>query len=188
MNIPPAKSKLLHEATSLFALHGFHGVSVRDISRKANVNVSLVSRYFNGKQGLYDACILQLYEKLEAQAPLIFPQLQHSNVSLLTQQIFTFAQDNRATLLLIQRQILLEGNVEVSQRFFQRFVHKLAPFLPHQNVTSLMLNIQSLLFLVTRYALLDDKHIDLLGSKSAIIDHLTYFIRHHFYQDHHESS
>ena len=188
MNIPPAKSKLLHEATSLFANHGFHGVSVRDISRKAGVNVSLVSRYFNGKQGLYDACILHLYEKMDAQAPLMVPHLQQADITLLTQQIFTFAQENRQTLLLIQRQILFEGNVEASQRFFKRFVCKLAPFLPRQNVSSLMLNIQSLLFLITRYALLDEKHIELLGSKSAIIDHLTQFIRHHFYQDHHESS
>jgi len=188
MNTPPARSKLLLEATQLFALHGFHGVSVRDISRQAGVNVSLVSRYFNGKKGLYDACINNLYEKMEKQAPIIFRRIAHSDISMLTQHIFSFAQEHRQTLLLIQRQILFEGNVDASQHFFKRFVQQLAPFFPQQNISSLMLNIQSLLFLITRYALLDERHIELLGAEKAIIDHLTKFIRHHLYQDTHESS
>lgn len=48
-----AREKILKVAAKLFADRGLDGVSVRDISREAEVNVSLVSYYFGGKEGLY---------------------------------------------------------------------------------------------------------------------------------------
>lgn len=42
--------------------NGFHGTSVRDIAAKATVNVSLISYYFKGKQGLLEYAVTQYYE------------------------------------------------------------------------------------------------------------------------------
>ena len=55
---PPAqdldcRATLLAVATPLFAEKGFHGVSVREIAGFAGVNVSMISYYFGGKEGLY---------------------------------------------------------------------------------------------------------------------------------------
>jgi AcrR family transcriptional regulator len=48
-----AKQRLLDVAARLFAAHGLEGTSVRDIAKEAGLNLSLVSYYFGGKEGLY---------------------------------------------------------------------------------------------------------------------------------------
>lgn len=48
---------LIIVAQQLFAKKGFQATTVQDIARKANVNVSLISYHFNGKVGLFRACI-----------------------------------------------------------------------------------------------------------------------------------
>lgn len=49
--------KLIEVATPLFAAKGFAGVSVRDVTDAAAMNVSAVSYHFNGKGGLYQAVL-----------------------------------------------------------------------------------------------------------------------------------
>ena len=57
-----SQQKVLDAASQLFFHKGFHGTSVRDIADKANVNVSLISYYFKGKQGLLEYAITHYYE------------------------------------------------------------------------------------------------------------------------------
>jgi TetR/AcrR family transcriptional regulator, regulator of cefoperazone and chloramphenicol sensitivity len=47
------RARILETSLRLFAEHGFKGVSVRDISAAAAVNVAAVSYHFGSKQGLY---------------------------------------------------------------------------------------------------------------------------------------
>lgn len=73
-----ARSKIIQCAVKLFADCGLEGASVRDIARKARLNLSLVSYYFGGKEGLYRAVFQEhmqmMSERLKAgvssQAPL----------------------------------------------------------------------------------------------------------------------
>ncbi|PAV30139.1 TetR family transcriptional regulator [Virgibacillus profundi] len=58
-----SKQKVIDAASSLFFQNGFHGTSVRDIADKASVNVSLISYYFKGKQGLLEYAVTQYYEE-----------------------------------------------------------------------------------------------------------------------------
>lgn len=51
------REKLLKAAQNLFWTRGYSNVSVRDITRSADVDVALVSRYFGGKQGLFEATL-----------------------------------------------------------------------------------------------------------------------------------
>lgn len=51
---------LLNAAIQLFAEQGYNGTSVRNIASKANLNVSLVSYYFGGKEALYEACLKEV--------------------------------------------------------------------------------------------------------------------------------
>lgn len=64
----PTKEKLLHVARELFWTRGYSNVSVRDITGRAGVDVALVSRYFGGKQGLFEATLADIpaWEPLEA--------------------------------------------------------------------------------------------------------------------------
>ncbi|MCG3420199.1 forespore capture DNA-binding protein RefZ [Oceanobacillus jordanicus] len=57
-----SKQKVIDAASSLFFQKGFHGTSVRDIAERASVNVSLISYYFKGKQGLLEYAVSYYYE------------------------------------------------------------------------------------------------------------------------------
>jgi TetR/AcrR family transcriptional regulator len=52
-----SRMKLVLTAAKLFSEKGFDGVSTRDIAGAAGVNISLISYYFNGKEGLYMAVL-----------------------------------------------------------------------------------------------------------------------------------
>lgn len=58
-------TRLIEVATPLFASKGFAGVSVREITDAAAVNVSAVSYYFNGKEGLYQAVLEEQFAPLQ---------------------------------------------------------------------------------------------------------------------------
>lgn len=47
-----SEEKLLKAAELIFSKHGFQGATTRMIAEKANVNLSLINRYFEGKYGL----------------------------------------------------------------------------------------------------------------------------------------
>lgn len=51
------RKKLIEIAIPLFATKGFAAVSVRELTVTANTNVSAISYYFNGKEGLYQAVL-----------------------------------------------------------------------------------------------------------------------------------
>ena len=51
------REALLRSARSRFARDGYSATTVRDIATDAGVNVALISRYFNSKEGLFEACL-----------------------------------------------------------------------------------------------------------------------------------
>ncbi len=53
------RKALLEAGKVLFARNGFDGTSVREIADEACANISLVSYYFKGKEGLFRACVEQ---------------------------------------------------------------------------------------------------------------------------------
>ncbi len=60
----PGKERILDAAERLFARHGFYGVSVRDITEAAGVDVALVSYHFGGKRELFTAVFQRRAEAL----------------------------------------------------------------------------------------------------------------------------
>ena len=59
-----AKEKLLAAGAKLFAEKGFAGISIRQLADEAGVNSAMISYYFGGKEGLYEAVITTQYERL----------------------------------------------------------------------------------------------------------------------------
>jgi len=51
----PGKERILDAAEQAFAQRGFHGVSLRDITQAAGVDVALVGYHFGGKRELFTA-------------------------------------------------------------------------------------------------------------------------------------
>ena len=51
----PTRERILDAAERLFAQRGFYGVSVREITGAASVDVALASYHFGNKQGVLEA-------------------------------------------------------------------------------------------------------------------------------------
>lgn len=66
------RKRLIEAGLRLFATFGYHAVSTRDIARAAQVNHAAIGFHFKGKQGLYEAVISVMVEKLrEICVPLV---------------------------------------------------------------------------------------------------------------------
>jgi AcrR family transcriptional regulator len=61
------REKLIAAAGTLFALHGYRGVSVRAIAAAAGVNWSLLGYYFRGKEGLLSEVYRRQSEAIKAE-------------------------------------------------------------------------------------------------------------------------
>lgn len=60
----PGKQRILDAAERLFARHGFYGISIRDITEAAGVDVALVSYHFGNKRELFTAVFQRRAELL----------------------------------------------------------------------------------------------------------------------------
>lgn len=60
------RDRILDAAEALFAQRGFEGVSVRQIMRKADADVSLAYYHFDSKQDLFDQVMLRRVETLNS--------------------------------------------------------------------------------------------------------------------------
>jgi len=59
---------LLRSARRRFALDGYGSTTVRDIASDAGVNVALINRYFDSKEGLFEACLAHAAEQFDRPA------------------------------------------------------------------------------------------------------------------------
>ncbi len=53
MKTPATQDRILHAAEEAFAVHGFNGVSLRDIVKRAKVNLAAVNYHFDDLESLY---------------------------------------------------------------------------------------------------------------------------------------
>ncbi|MGD8535870.1 MAG: TetR family transcriptional regulator [Candidatus Aminicenantes bacterium] len=56
------KQRILDAAISLFAQKGFASVGVREIAKEANVNIAMISYYFEGKTGILKSILEEFFE------------------------------------------------------------------------------------------------------------------------------
>lgn len=57
---------ILDAAEALFCVHGFHGVTVRQVATEAGVDPALLNYYFVSKRGLFDAVFLRRAQPVNA--------------------------------------------------------------------------------------------------------------------------
>ncbi len=58
------RENIITAAIPLFAAKGLNGVSVRELAGAADVNLSMISYYFGGKEGLYSAVLTEQFAVL----------------------------------------------------------------------------------------------------------------------------
>ncbi len=61
------RDRVLQIACGLFAEAGFHGTHLREVCRRAGANVAEIYYYFQSKEGLYEAVIMEAGRRLLAQ-------------------------------------------------------------------------------------------------------------------------
>lgn len=107
------KQKVVDAASSLFFQKGFHGTSVRDIADRASVNVSLISYYFKGKQGLLEHAVTKYYEAyLAAMEESLEKTEGNPSMYRLNELIFTiihYKQMHHQLTCFIQRELSLDS-------------------------------------------------------------------------------
>ncbi|HIJ86885.1 MAG TPA: TetR/AcrR family transcriptional regulator [Desulfuromonadales bacterium] len=59
------RTTLIATATRLFAERGLNGVSIRELSTAAGVSISMISYYFDGKEGLYSSVLSEQFSCFE---------------------------------------------------------------------------------------------------------------------------
>lgn len=120
---------LMDAAKSLFGKFGFDATSVKMIAERAKANVSLISYYFDGKEGLFRACIQGFgKERLEtARRVLKTPKsLEEYKVRLgifVEEMLFCFVNDAEVLNMLHSRmEIGDEKTLEMfKSTFFESF-------------------------------------------------------------------
>lgn len=103
------RRQLLKAARRLFARRGLTGTSIRDIAQDAKVNSSMISYYFEGKEGLYRACIEEIAQNIFQMTQRVLKNANNETEFRLRLQmfldgIFHLLLDNRDTGLILIRE------------------------------------------------------------------------------------
>jgi AcrR family transcriptional regulator len=76
-----ARARVLQAATKLFAEKGLEGTSTREIAKAADLNISLISYYFGGKEGLYKTVISEFAEQASLRINILIDGLDLENMN-----------------------------------------------------------------------------------------------------------
>ncbi len=104
------REKLIESAKVVFAKKGYEGASVKDLAEGAGCNVSLVSYYFDGKEGLYRECLERFgRDRLSTAQRMLAPPLS--------------SEDFRVRLMLFVEEVLEThaNEPEISQILHREF-------------------------------------------------------------------
>lgn len=113
-----AREELLRAAKHLFARKGLSGTTIRDIAQEARMNSAQISYYFDGKEGLYRACLEDIGQhELQIARQILTPPASREEyrvrLSLFVENMFNhFLQDRDAGLIIIREYDRLNSPAE----------------------------------------------------------------------------
>ena len=97
------RRRILDEGLDLFADRGFAGTTTRAIGAAAGVNIATIDYHFGGKQALYDAVVVRLYEDL---ALAFLSGDTNPDVEVVLRGLWAFARAHRKHIKLLVRHTL----------------------------------------------------------------------------------
>jgi len=122
-----SRELLLAAGLKLFADKGFDGTTVKEIAEEAGVNVSLVSYYFQGKEGLFVACLQPFGSSLLATAERVLKPAttrEEFEVRLrLFIEEFLIAHSQASEITQILHRDCSPGNPHVRRLYRESFIH-----------------------------------------------------------------
>lgn len=102
------KKRLMTAGLEVFSTFGFDGATTKQISEAAGVNESLIARYFNGKQGLLDAMIVEYYKQKQRKT-LDYPHgktVKEELCNFISACVKDYGQSPRMLQIMIPRMIV----------------------------------------------------------------------------------
>ncbi len=147
----PAKEKsdsrqaLLDAGKKIFAVKGFEGATVKDLADAADVNVSLVSYYFGGKDGLYRECLVDFAEeRVQTIVRILKPASTHdefkTRITMFGEEMIEVHLREPELCCIIHRdiQMLAPAVVEIFRGGFFKIFMTLVTFLKHAEKSKLI--------------------------------------------------
>jgi len=186
-NADATRRRILDAAGALFASRG--SVSVRQIASEAGVNPAMIHHYFGSKDALYQSCVDAMYVELgglqtELMTALVPGGSMPEVIERAVRTGFRFARAHRIANRLLWRQVIEAGTLDAQRRaqYQEPFLKNLSVALAVTSGTAAAqwrLPVQSLTFLISRYALSEDSELafftegaDSQSPHRAVEDHL----------------
>jgi AcrR family transcriptional regulator len=155
--------RILAEASTLFALHGQGGTTMRQIAARAAVSMATVHHYFGGKAELYRACIDATVDEIHGFRQQVEPTLSTAEnithgIEVVVRKSYRFCREHRFALRLLTRTIVDEGELDAAPRdnvllpYLDRGAALLAPLLD-QPLNKVRLALLSINYMMVRFAL-----------------------------------
>ena len=88
------EQRLRNAAVEVWSEHGFHGAPVSAIAERAGANVSLINRYFGGKQGLLLAIVQGMIDQKQT-GEVDYPPQESLSDEILEYLRFRYREDMR---------------------------------------------------------------------------------------------
>ncbi|MDB4969460.1 MAG: transcriptional regulator, TetR family [Myxococcales bacterium] len=160
-NADDTRRRVVDAAIPLFAAHGFHGASTRELAAAARVNVATLSHYYESKQGLFDAAVDEVYRRLGARGAEVLVGSSPADLDTLLARLYVVARAERDGVRLLVRQVLDHGRLtpRTESKHFVPELRQLA------RQTSLLLGVSverarsaavAVSYLLSRYVIQDD--------------------------------
>lgn len=113
------RDQILDAVLPVFAAHGFAGATTRTLAAAAGVNVSTLAWHFGDKQGLYDAAVDRIYDRLMAldlSAAATAATTPRLRVQALVEALYAQARGNADGIRLLLRHVMEHGGAPETVR------------------------------------------------------------------------
>ena len=174
------RARILHSALQLFSAHGIDGASIRDVAKGAGVSLAMVHHYFGSKDELHRAVIHSMYAELATMREMLVAAIARSEATsgsiedlleIAVVEGYRFARAHVTEVRLMLRDAVLsgtlpEGGRESLEPFLDLASERLAP-LVMRSASALRLPLQSIIFLVARYAVQSETESALVTGEMA---------------------
>jgi AcrR family transcriptional regulator len=183
------RARILQAAATCFSASGASGASTRQIAQAAGVSLATLHHHFDGKQGLYSACVDAMYEEFAGIRDELMAAVGESPAERIRDAVsrsFRFVCAHREAVRLTTIDTIQRGRTEAQTRVdvllpaIAEGAAALAAF-SGRDEADLRLALRSISYLVVRYALtefselaliLDEESADEEALMERVSDHL----------------
>ncbi len=163
------RARIRAAAMDLLAERMTGDLSIREVSRRADVSVSLVNHYFDSKEGLLEACIDTMYLELESARDQALAQAMefadaYAFIEATVRAGFAFACEHRPIMRALVGLVLHNGELPETGRnriqvpFLDQWSAQIASLLGCTKHEA-RLTLQSIAFLTSRYSIATAKEL-----------------------------